>query len=374
MPGIYIHIPFCKTKCTYCDFYSITNFKQQDELVRAMLQEIEERKSYLNGTISTIYFGGGTPSAISIVDIDLILKAIFSSFKVENDAEITLEANPDDLSLEYLIELGKIGVNRLSMGIQSFDDQQLKAINRRHTAESALNSVKNAKQAGFDNISIDLIFGLPGQNLESWKKQVDKAMTMDVQHISAYGLIYEKNTLLWRQMKSGKVIPADDETALEMYDYLVETCAGNDFEQYEISNFSKPGFRSQHNSSYWKQMPYLGIGPSAHSYDFHSRQWNISSIYQYCKNILKGRAYFEKEILSEKDKYNDTVMVSLRTMEGINLDLIINQFGIKMRDFCVKSAEKYIENNKLRIEDNFLRLTSEGIMISDKILVDLMYV
>lgn len=374
MPCIYIHIPFCKTKCTYCDFYSITNFKQQDELVRAMLQEIEKRKSYLNGTISTIYFGGGTPSAISIVDIDLILKAIFSSFKVENDAEITLEANPDDLSLEYLIELGKIGVNRLSMGIQSFDDQQLKAINRRHTAESALNSVKIAKQAGFDNISIDLIFGLPEQNLESWKKQVDKAMTLDVQHISAYGLIYEKNTPLWRQMKSGKVIPADDETALEMYDYLVETCAGNGFEQYEISNFSKPGFRSQHNSSYWKQVPYLGIGPSAHSYDLHSRQWNISSIYQYCKNILKDGAYFEKEILLEKDKYNDTVMVSLRTMEGINLDLIINQFGIKMRDFCVKSAEKYIENNKLRIEDNFLRLTSEGIMISDKILVDLMYV
>lgn len=374
MPSIYIHIPFCKTKCTYCDFYSITNFKQQDELVRAMLQEIEKRKSYLNGTISTIYFGGGTPSAISIVDIDLILKAIFSSFKVENDAEITLEANPDDLSLEYLIELGKIGVNRLSMGIQSFDDQQLKAINRRHTAESALNSVKIAKQAGFDNISIDLIFGLPEQNLESWKKQVDKAMTLDVQHISAYGLIYEKNTPLWRQMKSGKVIPADDETALEMYDYLVETCAGNGFEQYEISNFSKPGFRSQHNSSYWKQVPYLGIGPSAHSYDLHSRQWNISSIYQYCKNILKDGAYFEKEILLEKDKYNDTVMVSLRTMEGINLDLIINQFGIKMRDFCVKSAEKYIENNKLRIEDNFLRLTSEGIMISDKILVDLMYV
>ena len=374
MPCIYIHIPFCKTKCTYCDFYSITNFKQQDELVRAMLQEIEERKSYLNGTISTIYFGGGTPSAISIVDIDLILKAIFSTFKVENDAEITLEANPDDLSLEYLIELGKIGVNRLSMGIQSFDDQQLKAINRRHTAESALNSVKIAKQAGFDNISIDLIFGLPGQNLESWKKQVDKAMTLDVQHISAYGLIYEKNTPLWRQMKSGKVIPADDETALEMYDYLVETCAGNGFQQYEISNFSKPGFRSQHNSSYWKQVPYLGIGPSAHSYDLHSRQWNISSIYQYCKNILKDGAYFEKEILLEKDKYNDTVMVSLRTMEGINLDLIIDQFGIEMRDFCVKSAEKYIENNKLRIEDNFLRLTSEGIMISDKILVDLMYV
>ena len=353
----------------------LTNESQIDKFVEAICAEAAIRKDEIQEEeVKTIYFGGGTPSAISIVDIDLILKAIFSSFKVENDAEITLEANPDDLSLEYLIELGKIGVNRLSMGIQSFDDQQLKAINRRHTAESALNSVKIAKQAGFDNISIDLIFGLPGQNLESWKKQVDKAMTLDVQHISAYGLIYEKNTPLWRQMKSGKVIPADDETALEMYDYLVETCAGNGFEQYEISNFSKPGFRSQHNSSYWKQVPYLGIGPSAHSYDLHSRQWNISSIYQYCKNILKDGAYFEKEILLEKDKYNDTVMVSLRTMEGINLDLIIDQFGIKMRDFCVKSAEKYIENNKLRIEDNFLRLTSEGIMISDKILVDLMYV
>lgn len=374
MPGIYIHIPFCKTKCTYCDFYSITNFSQQDELVRAMLQEIEERKNYLNGEISTIYFGGGTPSALSISDIDSILKTIFSNFTVEKEAEITLEANPDDLSLEYLIELRKIGVNRLSVGIQSFDDRQLKAINRRHTAESALNSVKIAKQAGFYNMSIDLIFGLPGQNLESWKVQVDKAMTLDVQHISAYGLIYEENTPLWRQMKSGKVIPADDDTSLEMYDYLVKTCASNGFEQYEISNFAKPGFRSKHNSSYWKQMPYLGIGPSAHSYDLNSRQWNVSSINKYCKNILKGESYFEKEILSEKDKYNDTVMVSLRTMEGINLDLIKNQFGIKMHDYCVKSAEKYIENHNLCINDNFLRLTSEGIMISDKIIVDLMYV
>lgn len=374
MAGIYIHIPYCKTKCIYCDFYSITNLSRKDELVRAVLQEINERKGYLDEVVSTIYFGGGTPSVLKTVDINSILQVIYTNFDVDNDAEITLEANPDDLTLDYLKTLRNIGINRLSIGIQSFDDKQLRAINRRHTAEMALHSVKLAQKAGFENISIDLIFGLPSQNLESWKKQLNKAMTLNVQHISAYGLIYEENTPLWKQMKAGKIAPADDELSVEMYDYLMKTCAKNGFEQYEISNFSKPGFRSKHNSSYWTQTPYIGIGPSAHSYNIHSRQWNISSVENYCRNITNRKSYFEKEILSEKEKYNDLVMVSLRTIEGINLDTVRTQFGIKMHDYCIQLAAKYIENHKLHITNNFLRLTAEGILISDNIIVDLMYV
>jgi oxygen-independent coproporphyrinogen III oxidase len=374
MAGIYLHIPFCKTKCTYCDFYSKTNFSQQNELVRAMILEISDRQDYLTGSVSTIYFGGGTPSVLSVAEIDTLLKTLFSTFSVEKEAEITLEANPDDLSLEYLTALRKTGVNRLSMGVQSFDDEQLKAINRRHSAQTALQSIETVHKAGFANISMDLIYGLPGQNLSSWKAQVDKAMSLPVQHISAYGLTYEEGTPLWRQMKSGKVAPAEDEMMIEMYEYLVKTCNSNGFEQYEISNFALQGFRSRHNSSYWKQQPYIGIGPAAHSYNEDSRQWNVSSVTKYCKQILEDKIYFEKEILTLQDKYNDFVMVSLRTMEGIELGKLKQTFGEKLYEHCVKSAENHHKNHRLLINDGFLRLTPEGILLSDKIIVDLMYV
>ncbi len=374
MAGIYIHIPFCKTKCTYCDFYSKTDFSQQKELVQSLLKEISLRKDYLNESVTTIYFGGGTPSVLSAEEIKWILQAFYDNFEIEHDAEITLEANPDDLSLDYLIELRKNGVNRLSMGVQSFDDAQLKAINRRHSAKTAYKSIEMAHKAGFDNISIDLIYGLPGQNLASWKEQVDKAMTLDVKHLSAYGLIYEEGTPLWRQMKKGKVVPADDETSIEMYNYLVKTCVENGFEHYEISNFAKAGLRSKHNSSYWKEKPYLGIGPAAHSYDGNSRQWNVSSITQYCRKIEQNEIFYEKEILSQQDKYNDFVIVSLRTMDGINLGVLQQEFGEKMYHFCLKSAQTFIENGKLILENGFLRLSLEGVMISDQIIVELMYV
>ena len=373
MAGIYIHIPFCKTRCTYCDFYSQTDYSQQSDLVQAMLRELENRKTYLNEHVETIYFGGGTPSTLSISQIETLLKTIFSIFTVEVDAEVTLEANPDDLSLEYLTELRKAGVNRLSLGVQSFDDRQLKAINRRHTAATALISIDLAHQAGFENISIDLIFGLPGQAFDSWKHQVDKAMTLEVQHLSAYGLTYEEGTPIWLQMKSGKIIPTDDDTMIEMYNYLVSTCAKYGFEQYEISNFAKQGYRSHHNSSYWKQKPYLGIGPAAHSFDRNSRQWNVASVTQYCHRILNDQISFESEILSTKDKYNDFVMVSLRTLEGINLTLLEKEFGEYFHNYCLKSADKYIESNRLYLKDAFLRLTPDGIMISDQIISDLMH-
>ncbi|NLO70283.1 MAG: radical SAM family heme chaperone HemW [Porphyromonadaceae bacterium] len=374
MAGIYIHIPFCKTKCIYCDFYSITDFEQQKELVDSLILEIKQRNDYLKEQVNTIYFGGGTPSTLSVSEIDAILRAFFKTFQIEKDTEITLEANPDDLTLDYLKKLRNVGINRLSMGVQSFDDAQLKAINRRHSAQAALNSIEMAHRAGFSNISIDLIYGLPGQSLESWKEQVDKAISLDVQHISAYGLIYEENTPLWRDMKAGRVIPTDDETMIDMYNYLVATCRKNGFEQYEIANFAKNGYRSRHNSSYWKQQPYLGIGPAAHSYDGDSRQWNISSIRKYCKNIANNEPYFEKEILSEQDKYNDFVMVSLRTMDGINLAALKRDFNEKYLEHCINSAKKYLENNKLHIKEDFLRLSPDGVMLSDRIIVDLMKV
>lgn len=372
MAGIYIHIPFCKTKCTYCDFYSKTDYSQESELVLAIRREIDIRKNYLDEKVTTIYFGGGTPSTLSVAEIDSIIHTIFSVFAVDTNAEITLEANPDDLTIEYLSELKKSGVNRLSMGIQSFDNGQLKAINRRHTAQTALNGILIAQEAGFNNISIDLIFGLPGQNPDSWKEQVNTGLTLDIQHLSAYGLTYEEGTPLWGQMKAGKVIPADDDTMIEMYNYLIRACEENGFEQYEISNFAKTGYRSRHNSSYWKQKPYLGIGPAAHSYDGNSRQWNISSVTDYCQKILNNQIAFEQEILTTQDKYNDFILVSLRTLEGISLELLKDQFGEEVFKFCIKSAEKHIKRNKLCIKDNFLRLTTDGIMISNKIISDLM--
>ncbi len=374
MSGIYIHIPFCKTRCTYCDFYSQTDYSRQKQLVQAMLGEIQLRKTYLVDEAETIYFGGGTPSTLSVSDIEIILNALSAEFSINKNAEITLEANPDDLTSEYLTALRNSGVNRLSMGIQCFDDTQLKAINRRHTALTALKSVEMAHQAGFSNISIDLIFGLPGQSIGSWKEQVDKAMTLDIQHLSAYGLTYEEGTPLWKQMKSGRIIPADDDTMIEMYHYLVKTCCENGFEQYEISNFARPGYRSRHNSSYWKGIPYLGIGPAAHSYNGDSRQWNISSTTGYITKIRENQPFFEKEILTVQDKYNDYVMVSLRTMEGINTDILRKEFGDYLHDNCLQWAEKYMLEGKIMRTDNCIRLTPEGIQIADKIIGDMMYV
>ncbi len=372
MPGIYIHIPFCKTKCTYCDFYKITDLSKKSALLLALQKEIGLRRNYLNSElVSTIYFGGGTPSTMSANEIGKVLNTIYSNFQIEENCEITLEANPDDLSATYLSEIRKWGVNRLSMGIQSFDDKQLKFINRRHSTSVALEAIKNAQLAGFDNISIDLIYGLPEQNFDSWRAQVHQALELDVQHISAYGLTYEEGTLLWRQMKKGIIKPIDDETMIEMYKYLVDECVKSGFEQYEISNFAKNGLRSKHNSSYWKEQTYLGIGPAAHSYNGNSRQWNIASVSKYCEMLDKNEIFFEKEILSTQEKYNDFVMVSLRTMEGINLDLLKSKFGSEYFDHCMRSAQAALTNKKLKIENNYLRLTSEGVVVSDSILVEL---
>lgn len=374
MSGIYIHIPFCKTKCTYCDFYKSTNFKEQKNILDAMLKEFEIRKDYIPKDISTLYFGGGTPSTFSAKELQLLIEKAKSLFTFNKDIEITLEANPDDLSLEYLQSLRKIGINRLSIGIQSFDNAELKKINRRHTGEVAIEAVKNAQNVGFDNISIDLIFGLPEQSIESWIIQLETGCRLDVQHISSYGLTYEKNTALWTQYEKGKVFPTDDDTMNKMYEILCNTCKEYGFEQYEISNFAKKRYYSKHNSSYWEQIPYLGIGPSAHSYNGNSRQWNVSSISEYYTNIFKGAPFSEMEILSNQDKYNDYIMVRLRTIKGIDLEYFRNIFGEKSEEGLLKNAEKFIKKKLMQKKEGYISLTPEGINLSNQIISDLMIV
>lgn len=374
MAGIYLHIPYCKSRCTYCDFYTITDYSQKEELIAAMRHEIKLRRDYIDEEVNTIYFGGGTPSTFTPDEISGFLQIIKEKYQIADDAEITMEANPDDLSYNYLEKLRATGVNRLSIGVQSLDDDDLKRISRRHSAEEAENAVKTAIKAGFSNISIDLIFGLPEQDIAAFERHLSRALSLDVQHISIYGLTYEEKTPLWRDMKAGKVLPIDDETMNKIYLLLVERVTESGFEHYEISNFGKPGYRSRHNSSYWKDQAYLGIGPAAHSYDRVSRQWNISSVKQYIELIDSGNAYYEREVLSEDDRYNDFIMVSLRTMEGINLKKLKGNFQENYYSYCLERADKYLLNSDLTKSENFLSLTLQGVLIADSIIVDLMYV
>lgn len=375
MAGIYIHIPFCKKRCTYCDFYTEVAPKLIPTLVDSIVKELYIRKDYLqNEPIHTIYFGGGTPSILSKAQFLKIFETIYSIYSVNKDAEITFEANPDDLTMEFLSSIRTLAFNRISIGIQSFDDEDLKMINRRHSAKQAIEAVKNSQNVGFNNISIDLIYGLPFQTLEKWEKQLNTALNLQIQHVSAYGLTYEEGTELWKQRENGKVKSVDDETMNEMYLLLVKKMKENGFEAYEISNFATQGFRSNHNSSYWKQDSYLGIGPSAHSYDLGSRQWNVASITEYILAIENNTGFFEREELTLFDRYNDYVMVSLRTSEGINLTFLEQKFGSELTRYCFENIKPYIESNKVSHSDNKLRLNLEGIMISNQILIQLMKV
>ena len=375
MAGIYIHIPFCKKKCTYCDFYTVVAPNFIPTLVDSIVKELHFRKEYLkNEAISTIYFGGGTPSILKLEEFQQIFNTIFELFSVKDDAEITFEANPDDLTPQYLASVRTLPFNRISIGIQSFDDEDLKRINRRHTGNEAIEAVKNAQQAGFDNLSIDLIYGLPFQTLEAWEQQLDIGLSLDVQHISSYGLTYEEGTALWKQREKGKVTNVDDETMNAMYLLLLEKVKQKGFEAYEVSNFALPNRRSRHNTSYWKQEPYLGIGPSAHSYDLNSRQWNVSSIKDYIKALETNTEFFEGEELTLNDRYNDFVMVSLRTSDGLDKAVMETEFGTELAEYCLSNARPFIETGKVADVDGKLSLTPDGIMISNLILIQLMKV
>lgn len=373
MAGIYLHIPFCKQRCTYCDFYKEIAPEHIESFVSSILIELAERKTYLKGEeVSTIYFGGGTPSILDFHQFEAIFEVIYSNYKLAKDAEITMEANPDDLTVTYLQTLSPLPFNRLSIGIQSFDDAALKAINRRHNGQQAIDAVVNARKMGFNNISIDLIYALPGQTIDHWSKQLEQAFALNVEHISAYGLTYEKGTALYRQKNKGLVAVVDDEVTLQMYDHMLLQMNIHNYEAYEISNFSKPGLRSQHNSAYWKFTPYLGVGPSAHSFDGTSRQWNVASVKHYIAKIATEDVYFEKEVLTLQEMYNDYVMVALRTSEGIDLSLLEHKFGRELYTTCLKSAATYLQSKELLIDDQRLYLSQKGIYISNLIIMELM--
>lgn len=375
MAGIYLHIPFCKTRCIYCDFYSTTRNELKSRYVQALCRELEMRKEYLKGEeIETVYFGGGTPSQLGQEDFELIFDTIRTHYGLTHCREITLEANPDDLSKEYLQMLASLPFNRLSMGIQTFDDATLKLLRRRHNARTAIEAVGRCRQAGFHNISIDLIYGLPGETKERWINDLQQAIELDVEHISAYHLTYEEDTPIYKMLKQHQISEVDEDSSLEFFTLLIEHLRKAGFEHYEISNFCRPGKYSHHNTSYWKGIPYLGCGPSAHSFDGTTREWNVSSIDLYIKGIEENQRAFEIEYLDKTTRYNEFIITTIRTVWGAPIEKLKQTFGNELWEYCRKMAAPYLENGKLEIHDGALRLTREGIFISDSIMSDLLWV
>lgn len=375
MAGIYIHIPFCKTRCIYCDFYSTTQSELKQRYVHALCTELRTRKGYLKGKpVETIYFGGGTPSQLSKEEFVRIFQTIEETYGLKNTREITLEANPDDLTEEYVTMLRTLPFNRISMGIQTFDDATLKLLNRRHDSAQAIRAVHRCRQAGFCNISIDLIYGLPGETDLRWEHDLQQAVGLNVEHISAYHLTYEEGTRLYELLQAHRIREVDEESSVRFFSTLMDTLASAGYEHYEISNFCKPGMHSHHNTSYWRGIPYLGCGPSAHSFNTETREWNVSSLKNYITSIERGQRSFETEMLDKATRYNECVMTSLRTAQGVSLTNMEQAFGTVMADYCQKMAAPHLKSGKLRMYDNCLQLTREGIFVSDDILSDLMYV
>ncbi len=375
MAGIYIHIPFCKRKCAYCDFYSIANTKYINEFVSTVCKEIELQKEYLdNETICTIYFGGGTPSVLTAYQINEIIEKINKHFKVENNNEITLEANPDDLNYKYVKELKRIGINRLSVGIQSFSDDHLQMMKRIHSVNQSVISVKEAQNAGISNISIDLIYGLPNLLIDQWYESINRAIDLKVKHISAYHLTIEPKTLFYKYVNQNKINLPTEEESLKQFKILKSQTAKNGFIQYEISNFALDGFLSLHNVNYWSDVKYLGLGPSAHSYNLTSRQWNIQNLQTYLDTISKGKLANEKEILSENEKFNDFLITSLRTMWGVDFQKLKNKFGKKHQNIFLNTAQKFLDSKLLKkLADSYI-LTDKGMVISDNIMSEFLCV
>jgi oxygen-independent coproporphyrinogen-3 oxidase len=371
MSGIYIHIPFCKQACHYCDFHFSTSLKKKDEMVLALVKEIELRKGeFHDEEVETIYFGGGTPSRLQIADLRLQIDSIYKNYKVVKNPEITLEANPDDLSEDYLIELTKIGVNRLSIGIQSFFEDDLKLMNRAHNADEAKRCLEVATKY-FDNISVDLIYGIPNMSNEKWKQNIETALSFGITHISSYALTVEPKTALHTFIQKGIISPLDDEVAQEHFQILVDTLTEQDFIHYELSNFAKENYFSKNNSAYWLGKKYIGIGPSAHSFDGEKRGWNVSNNSVYIKSIQENKLPIETEVLSKTDRYNEYIMTGLRTIWGVSLDRIEIEFGAKYLDYLNQHAAKYIEDHLLFVDENILRTTKKGKFLSDGIASDL---
>ncbi len=367
MAGIYIHIPFCKQACHYCNFHFATSLRHKNELVAALLKEIEIQQEYLGKeTVGTIYLGGGTPSLLDISDIRSLVEKIRAVYVVAENAELTLETNPDDINEEKLISWKETGINRLSIGVQSFFEEDLQWMNRAHTGEQAMVNLQLATQY-FTNITIDLIYGTPGLTNEKWKHNVETAISFNIPHLSCYALTVEPKTPLQKMISQGKAQDVNPDKQSEQFLLLMQWLEEAGYEHYEISNFAKPGFRSGHNSSYWQGKKYLGLGPSAHSFDGNSRQWNVSNNTIYIESIGKGIVPFEKETLTPVQKINEYIMTSLRTSEGLDMDKI--EKGIS--DKLVEKAEKYINYGSMKQESNYLILTKEGKLLADGIAANL---
>lgn len=372
MAGIYLHIPFCKQKCHYCNFFSLASVKRKDEFVKVLLKEIDLQRDYLQGeTVSTIYFGGGTPSLLSVEALVVLLEKLQQTFVVSPEAEITLEANPDDLDPAYLARLRQTAINRLSIGIQSFHDPDLEYLNRVHTAGHGQKVIQHAQNAGFDKLTIDLIYGIPTLSKSGWIENINNFLQMGINHLSAYALTVEPKTALQTRIEKGLMAPVDDMQAAEHFEILMDMMQAHGFVHYEISNFAKPGHYSQHNSLYWLGGHYLGLGPSAHSYNGLSRQWNVSNLGQYLQLDTISKLEPENEVLTVEQRFNEYVMTSLRTVWGCDLEHIMNIFGSKWADELARNVKKYIERGHIYSKNKRFFLTTKGKLFADGIASEL---
>lgn len=373
MAGLYIHIPFCKKKCIYCDFFSIANRSDEAEYVLALLSEFDMRISELKGAdIETIYIGGGTPSVLSEANLSRLIEGLKQRLDFNKVQEFTIEVNPDDVTQEFANRIVALGINRVSMGVQSFVDSELKLINRRHDAKGAVQAVETLKAVGISNISIDLIYGLPTQTLDSWQYSVAEAIKLNVKHISAYSLSYEEGTALYVLRERGKITECDEDDCVKMYDLLVAMLREAGFLHYEISNFAQSQFYSRHNSNYWNKTPYLGLGCSAHSYDGKERSYNIADVKKYVMEISSGATVKEVDETQPWEQYNEDIMIGLRTMWGVDLSEIDKRYGKNVADKFKKTAEKYLLAKDMKRSENNYSLTEQGVMIADLIIRDLM--
>ena len=371
--GIYIHVPFCKQACHYCDFHFSTSLKKKGELVNALCLELVLQKDKLQGSVDTIYFGGGTPSLLSNEELNQILDTIYKNYNVCVNPEITLEANPDDLTHLKIVELSNSQINRLSIGVQSFFEEDLKLMNRAHNSTEALNSIQEAKEY-FDNISIDLIYGIPGMSDERWKENLEIALNLNVPHLSCYALTVEPKTALKKFIDKGIVPPVEEEVAKQHYEILVEVTENAGLDNYEFSNFGREGYHSRNNTAYWEGKPYLGIGPSAHGYDGKSRSWNVSNNTKYIKSINEGILPSEMENLSKEDRYNEYIMTGLRIKKGVSLEKVEKEFGKNYSDYLLKQAKIPLQKDLLVFENNNLKVSKKGKFLSDGIASDLFWI
>ncbi len=382
MSGLYIHIPFCKSRCIYCGFYSTTGLELRQRYVDAVCREMQMRPHGDVSPISTIYLGGGTPSQLTGNQLRQLFQYINKVYGQETE-EVTIECNPDDITLDYAALLSQLPVNRVSMGAQTFDNRRLRFLHRRHTAEQVTTAVQRLRDAGITNISIDLMYGFPGETIDDWQRDIDAALALDVEHISAYCLMIEEGTVLFEQMRDEIATPHSDQSEkLEMrndkaeeleramYEMLIEKLMAASYEHYEISNFAKPSFQSRHNSSYWRDVPYIGLGAAAHSYDGESRSWNVSDIHQYMISIEKGQRLYEQELLDDDTRYNDRITVALRTRDGLDLTTLSERHRL----YCLQEASPFLDDGLLRQEGNRLVLTRKGLFVSDMVMSNLIFV